>query len=244
MENKYCVYRITNKLNGMVYIGQSKNLKARWSSKGIHYSSCPRFYNAIVKYGWDNFEREILKDNLSHEEANILEIQEIRNHKSREREFGYNIALGGNGGIIYLEHPKGMLGKSQTDYQKESHRLWALDNENNCMTNGKVVWGETHEHPKGMKGKKQSGHQKEIARKGKYAQKRVEAILPNGEVKNFDSLNDCCDFFDILPTSAVTLRLLKTNEPYILSKNINKKTKAKLEKIVGLILRYKDNSEV
>ena len=64
MNNKYCVYKITNKLNGKIYIGMSKNLENRWSSNGIHYKNSKRFYNAIQKYGWDNFEKIVLVEEI------------------------------------------------------------------------------------------------------------------------------------------------------------------------------------
>ena len=50
-----------------------QNPEQRWQN-GKHYKTCPYFYNAIEKYGWDNFEHIILQKNLSQEQANILEI--------------------------------------------------------------------------------------------------------------------------------------------------------------------------
>ena len=125
MSNEYCVYKITNKLNGKIYIGMSKNLKNRWSANGIHYKQSKRFYNAIQKYGWNNFEKIVLVEGLSFEEACDLEVKNISKYNSRDKKIGYNIAEGGNGGAIYLTHPKGMLGKNQTEYQKTSHKEWA-----------------------------------------------------------------------------------------------------------------------
>lgn len=246
MSNEYCVYKITNKLNGKIYIGMSKNLKNRWSANGIHYKQSKRFYNAIQKYGWNNFEKIVLVEGLSFEEACDLEVKNISKYNSRDKKIGYNIAEGGNGGVIYLTHPKGMLGKNQTEYQKTSHKEWASKKENNCMTNGKVVWGDTHKHPQGMKGKKQTEKQKNSARGNKYSCKKVKATLPNSKVIVFDSLNDCCEYFDLSPTSSVTIKLLKTNEPYKLSRNVNNALKEKFKKLVGLKLEYiqKDNSEV
>lgn len=118
MSNEYCVYKITNKLNGKIYIGMSKNLKNRWSANGIHYKQSKRFYNAIQKYGWNNFEKIVLVEGLSFEEACDLEVKNISKYNSRDKKIEYNIAEGGNGGVIYLTHPKGMLGKNQTEYQK------------------------------------------------------------------------------------------------------------------------------
>lgn len=245
MDKNYVVYKLTNIINNKVYIGLSKNVKVRWSYNGIHYKKSPKIFNAINKYGWDNFKKEIIKDDLTREEACLLEIETIELYKSRNRKFGYNIAKGGNGGVIYLKHPKGMLGKKQTEYQKKSHSKWALDKNNNCMTNGKVVWGKTHKHPKGMKGKKQTEHQKRVAKNNKHRCKKIKASFKNGEIIIFNSLNECCDYINLQPSSSVVSKLLKTNEPYKLSKGITKEVKEKLEKLVGLKLEYiKDNSEV
>ena len=38
----------------------SNNPERRWGCEGRGYSGSPHFWNAISKYGWDNFEHEIL----------------------------------------------------------------------------------------------------------------------------------------------------------------------------------------
>lgn len=98
-EKKYCVYKHTNKINGKVYIGQTchnKNPERRWGKDGIGYKSSCRFYNAIQKYGWNNFEHEIIYDNLTTEQANDLEIELINFYKSCDDKYGYNIREGGS----------------------------------------------------------------------------------------------------------------------------------------------------
>lgn len=67
----------------------------RWSNGKGYKESC-RFYNAIQKYGWDNFKHEILFENLTKEEAEQKEIELIGFYKSNQREYGYNIQNGGN----------------------------------------------------------------------------------------------------------------------------------------------------
>jgi len=93
--NDYKVYMHKNIVNNKVYIGiTSIDPKRRWEG-GSGYKYNPYFYNAIKKYGWDNFEHIILDDNLSKDEAEKLEIELISHYKSSVRKFGYNIALGG-----------------------------------------------------------------------------------------------------------------------------------------------------
>ena len=70
----YTIYCHKNKINNMCYIGQTcrKYVKTRWNL-GKGYWCSTKFYNAIKKYGWDNFEHIILYTNLTKEEASILE---------------------------------------------------------------------------------------------------------------------------------------------------------------------------
>lgn len=93
---EYCVYMHINKINGKIYIGQTKNKKERWSRQGHCYKGCTYFYNAIQKYGWSNFKHVILEDNLTQNQANEKEIYYINLYNSRDPEKGYNIARGGN----------------------------------------------------------------------------------------------------------------------------------------------------
>lgn len=219
----------------------SGDIETRWSGNGTQYrprnkkTSRP-FWNAINKYGWDNFEKEILENNLTFDEAIEGEIFYIAFFDATNKEKGYNLSRGGNGGRVYLEHPKGMLGKSQTTYQKETHKTWASNKDNNCMVNGQVSWGETHEHPRGMKGKKQSEKQKAVARNNKYSCKKVIATLPNGETKNFNSIKECAEHFNVSKDPVIS-RLLKTNKPYKCSPN-TRVNREKLEAIEGLVLNF------
>lgn len=95
-EKKWCVYKHTNKVNGKVYIGQTcMKPKDRWYN-GEGYKGCSYFYHAIQKYGWDNFEHEILFEGLTLEEANELEKRLIAEYDSTNHSKGYNLMTGGN----------------------------------------------------------------------------------------------------------------------------------------------------
>ena len=92
---EYCVYKHTFP-NGKVYIGLTcMKPEERWHS-GWGYRVQPCVFNAIKKYGWANVQHEILKQNLTKEEAEELEIEMIAKYKSNQRKFGYNVANGGN----------------------------------------------------------------------------------------------------------------------------------------------------
>lgn len=91
-----CVYIHKNKINGKVYIGKSDiNPKVRWGN-GRNYKHCTKFYNAIMKYGWDSFTHEILLDDLTSSQASEFEKIYISLYDSINK--GYNISAGGNGG--------------------------------------------------------------------------------------------------------------------------------------------------
>ena len=95
-DRSYKVYKYTCKVNGKVYIGQTKkSLKRRANSNGSGYVQCPHFGNAIKKHGWENFVCEILEDNLTLEEANELETKYIMEYDSTNDKKGYNISFGG-----------------------------------------------------------------------------------------------------------------------------------------------------
>lgn len=67
----------------------------RWR-KGEGYKSSPHFYSAIQKYGWDNFEHNILFTELTKEEACLKEQELIKQFDSMNREHGYNSTSGGD----------------------------------------------------------------------------------------------------------------------------------------------------
>lgn len=93
-EKRYCVYKHTSP-SGKVYIGITckKNPKDRWNN-GKAYKN-PYFNQAIAKYGWDNFKHEILAKDLSEKDAAQMEIDLIKQYRANDREYGYNLTVGG-----------------------------------------------------------------------------------------------------------------------------------------------------
>jgi group I intron endonuclease len=99
------IYKITNKINGKVYIGKHCGVsEERWKThlKNALDSTRPEhLYRAMKKYGVENFIYEIIDGpfNLSvgDEFLNKKEKEWIKKYKSRSDEKGYNMTEGGDG---------------------------------------------------------------------------------------------------------------------------------------------------
>ena len=94
------IYKISNKINGKVYIGQSNNLKRRFKEHKIRYKSInSNEYNSVIhiairKYNIENFNFEIIEycENSKLNEREIFWINYYDSFKN-----GYNCTLGGEG---------------------------------------------------------------------------------------------------------------------------------------------------
>lgn len=103
-EKKFIVYKYTNKINGLIYIGiTSKKLHIRWSSG---YRNNKRLYEDIIKYGEQNFLKEVLFKNLSFEEASKKEVELIISYKATNPNIGYNIRIIGSAPMLNKKHSK------------------------------------------------------------------------------------------------------------------------------------------
>ena len=117
----YIVYIHKNKINQKIYVGLTKqDPQDRWRKDGGGYKNQPKFWRAIQKYGWDNFEHIILKTNLTAKEASELEKQLIKSFNAIQN--GYNSDLGG---VITNHSPEtiekirqSMIGKTHSQKTK------------------------------------------------------------------------------------------------------------------------------
>lgn len=89
------IYKITNLLDGKVYIGQTIRLPHRMRSHFLK-SSCLYLRNAIHKYGIENFSYEIIAVAHSAEELDRLEVSAMEYFNSLAPN-GYNAIIAGYG---------------------------------------------------------------------------------------------------------------------------------------------------
>lgn len=92
---KFSVYEHVSP-DGKRYVGiTSKPVHQRWLG-GIGYKDNAHFWNAIQKYGWDNFEHNVIASSLSLIEACNLEVELIAKYDLINPDNGYNHTTGGN----------------------------------------------------------------------------------------------------------------------------------------------------
>lgn len=106
------IYKIENKINGKVYIGQTNNLKRRIKEHKYDKRKNHPVHNALIKYGFENFNISILYygENYNEEEKKY-----IRLYKSNDKRYGYNIVNGGQDSSGE-KNPQSKLSQREVDY--------------------------------------------------------------------------------------------------------------------------------
>lgn len=81
------------------YVGITSKVKPehRWHKDGGGYKTHKYFWNAIQRWGWNNFEHEIIAKNLTEQEAKNFEIKLISLLNTQDKHYGYNLTAGGDG---------------------------------------------------------------------------------------------------------------------------------------------------
>lgn len=126
--------------NGKKYIGITSRLpEMRWGSNGVKYKNNEYFMRAIGCFGWDNIKHIILADGLDKETAEKMEMEIIRDNKTADREYGYNIKLGGNSSGPLPQSTKNKLSAIMTGRPKSDQ---TRDKLRKALT-GHVVSAET-----------------------------------------------------------------------------------------------------
>lgn len=108
-----CLYRLTNKITLMVYIGKSIEFNKRM---GHHKNSKNKTYisRAVRKYGWENFKVEKIIVNVPEEDLNNLERAYIAVENTKAPN-GYNLTDGGEGvsGVVFSEESRKKMSESR-----------------------------------------------------------------------------------------------------------------------------------
>ena len=119
------IYKITNRINGKIYVGQSNNIKRRfWEHQNRGAASRIPVDAAIEKYGSENFQYDIIEECLV-EKLNERETYWIKYFNSIEN--GYNLSEGGNQQSIGSNNGRAILTEEDVKiiriaYNNHEHR--------------------------------------------------------------------------------------------------------------------------
>lgn len=183
--------------SGKIYAGitSKSNPNDRWNN-GKNYVACKHFYNAIIKYGWDNFQHIIINSGLAEKVAKDLERKLIKDYKKLG--ISYNITNGGEGKKLSKEHRSRIGRKGRIISQTTKHKM-------SVSNKGKKKPVELVESlRKHNTGLKRTEKHKEAIRKAHS--KAVLQIKPDGTIIEFasameaervtgvfhNSINKCC----------------------------------------------------
>ena len=92
------IYKITNKINNKSYIGQTNNINRRFQEHKVQKNdsdgTSKLLHQAIKKYGLENFDFEVLEENIENYDAR--EQYWIAYYHTLSDEHGYNLTPGGS----------------------------------------------------------------------------------------------------------------------------------------------------
>lgn len=190
------IYKATNKINGKSYIGYDSNWPNRkrvhkTRAYNNHYTQ-QYFHKAIRKYGWKNFEWEILLEDATLED----EIRLISEYGTFGKN-GYNLTVGGEGtfGYKHTKNAKNKMSSHERDY----------------------LLGNTHK-----KGKRDSIDTRERKSKARVGRKNPnfditrKMILtdPKGEIYKPDVYQEFCKKHHLPVKTMVKFATGKKSKPY------------------------------
>lgn len=115
------IYKLTNKITGLSYIGQTKNFRHRMREHKKKYDKY-RLHRAIQHYGWENFDVEIIDVYSKRENADMAETRYIKEYNTLSPN-GYNLTTGGETRKALSQESREKMSKSQKERAKRPEDL-------------------------------------------------------------------------------------------------------------------------
>jgi len=128
-KNRHFIYKITNKIDGKVYIGQSFNPAYRWyrhKYNSICYSETQLIAKSLRKFGIQNFKFEVIAGCIGKNNTNLTEEYYIALFDSTNINKGYNVYANTN-----------VVARSSEIFKKISESLKIFYQSNNSWLKGK-----------------------------------------------------------------------------------------------------------
>ncbi len=179
------IYKVTNMINGKVYVGQHNGVKKHYFASGTLIK------RAIQKYGKENFKREIIVEgDFTIEELNKLEIKYIKEYKSYYHNYpdiGYNLTIGG----------EGVPGREMSDESRKKQslsmkKIWSDDSYRKRLSNiakGQKSWNKGKKIHNESFTKKMSGENNPMYG---VTPKNAKVVLNLETGIYYESVNEAC----------------------------------------------------
>lgn len=155
------IYKITNLVNGKIYIGKDT------TNDSNYFGSGKLIKLSIQKYGKENFTKEILEECYDYNTLSIREKFWIEHYNSSDLTKGYNISPGGNGGDTMSNNPNLDTIKRKIS-EKMKVRVFSEKHKENLSKNHhstKIKKGKTYEELYGVEFAEQYKEKLKKARK-------------------------------------------------------------------------------
>jgi len=180
-----CIYMLISP-SKKCYIGKTVNLKRRFR-KHRRARGDKILYNAIRKYGWDNFLKviiEVFDDDVSKETMSEREIYWIAKHETLKPN-GYNCTKGG----------EGMLGRKVPEETRKKLRAAAKAQWANPESRAKIM-AATKTHQKGRPVSERTRAKLSAAQmghKGYHVKEVTATCIESGTKRKFDTIKSAVD---------------------------------------------------
>ena len=130
----YSIYKCVNLKNGKVYIGIDSN----WPTRRYAHKSYAKLnkgfslHTAIRKYGWENFQWEVIYNTLEFSHVQKMECYFISEFNSYN--CGYNETLGGEGTLGKKQTPKNKIDQSIRRSNLNGQSCWYNNGKENTFS--------------------------------------------------------------------------------------------------------------
>jgi len=235
------IYKITNLINGKIYVGKNK------ANDLNYYGSGSLIKHAIKVHGKENFKKEILETCQSESEFNEREKFWIEKLQANIRHIGYNVMPGGDGGDTFTNKSDqekaitrqklSIASKSISDDTKNKHRentkaLWTNQKYRNKVSTSLKQTAEKQEYKN-----KFSVKMKEVANRPTERLRRSE----NAKGSNNSKWLGYADLYDSENNFIRRYECLKylRKDIAISSKNLSDLMTGKSEIVIGFAKRKK-----
>lgn len=192
------IYKIVNTINGTAYVGQTTSSISHRFRQHKHASMTHKtyLYNAMRKYGVDNFKIEKIDTANSLEELNDKEIYWIKKLNTKIPN-GYNILDGGDGikGFHHSKETKMILKQKSTGNTNAlgKHNISVVGKQNMLLAHkGKISPFKNKSHSIEAKQKLSISHSKKVL--CIETQKIYpSSIIASQELKIANKIGSCCN---------------------------------------------------